>query len=116
VGAQIRAWEKSHITIAGGTIGDPDEFPEIRARGGLIEIIGSGFAVDGIPVAFGDVSGLSGTLTGLLLSGELLSNTFERANGGVIRLVAVPEPATGLILGAGLIALAARTRRARRSR
>jgi hypothetical protein len=109
---QIRAWNDAHITIAGGTIGS-GYLHQIRTfhSGSLIEIYGTDFAVDGVPVAYGDLTAVTGRLTGTLSSGDLLDNTFQRVGGnGTIRLVHNPEPGTGLLLGAGLIALARRRR------
>lgn len=106
---QVRADDSSYLAIAGGTIGG-SSIADIRVLGSaLIEIFGSDFAIDGIPVGFGDVSALTGQLTGTLGSGELIDNDFEHVLGaGTIRLMPIPEPGAGLLLAAGLIALARR--------
>jgi len=114
VEAQVRGFDAAHITIAGGSIGSGGAQAEIRTfNQALIEIIGSDFAIDGIPVAFGDISAASGRITGRLASGDLLDDRFERVSGqGTIRLIANPEPGTGLLVALGLLALGAARRRA----
>jgi hypothetical protein len=58
-----------------------------------VTIVGSGFAVDGVPVPFGDLTAMSGTLTGTLQSGEALDLPFNRFTSGSILLVAQPNVA-----------------------
>ena len=83
---------------------------------GIAEIDGSGFAVNGVPVAFGDVSATTGVLTGVLASGDPLSVSFYRSGFstlGQIQLVDVPEPQT-LTLVAGTIVVGICLRRIHR--
>ena len=59
----------------------------------MIEIHGHGFAVDGVPIAYGDLTAMKGRITGVLASGQLLDNTFERqVAASTIRLIMNPEP------------------------
>ena len=74
-------------------------------------MVGAGFEVDGIPVPYGDLTALTGTLTGTLLSGDSLYAEFGQGSSyytGTITLV--PEPTTALLLGIGLAGLALRRR------
>ena len=112
VGLQVRAWDRGQITIAGGTIGTSGAYPQIRSFGqAVIDILGHDFAIDGVAVPLGEISALTGRITGTLASGDLLDYRFERVTTSAIRLIANPEPGTGLLLGFGLIALGARWRR-----
>jgi hypothetical protein len=101
----------------GGGIEGNGAVAEIRSFGNaVIEIHGHSFAVDGVPIAYGDLTAMKGRITGVLASGELLDNTFERqVAASTIRLIMNPEPGTGLMLGAGLFALALRCRSRSRS-
>ncbi len=58
--------------MSGGTV-----WQRIWAGGSsVIEIIGSDFMVDGVPVPYGDLTAQTGTLTGTLASGDAIDNTF----------------------------------------
>jgi hypothetical protein len=96
------------IVWTGGTVGD-----SLMAQGAsLIEIVGTGSMVNGVPVPFGDVVELTGQLTGTLVLGEPINNTFYQGGSsyaGTIRLV--PEPSTALLLAFGLVGIAAGRRR-----
>ncbi len=111
----VEAWDYSRVTISGGTIGG-----RIAAvRDGLITLVGANFAVNGIPVAYGDFAsnyGIMGTITGTLGSGDLLDNSFSISGSGA-DITFIPEPGTILLLGlGGLGVLKKRAESARRSR
>lgn len=91
-------------TLEGGTVSEMHVFSDYST----LSIRGSGFAVDGIPVPYGDLTPLTGTLTGTLASGDAISSAFTREDffsPGTITLI--PEPSTTLLLACGLAGLAA---------
>lgn len=74
----------------------------------IVEIQGSDFQVDGIPVGSGDVVPASGEITGLLADGSPFAAMFTRQISpdnriATIRLVQIPEPGT---LSIAILALA----------
>jgi hypothetical protein len=101
----VRALDSSKLTITGGTVGDrlqALDFSTIVMSGGTvgttidaddsatIEIIGRHFKVDWSPVPYGDLTALTGELSGVLASGEHLVNEFHQGGGaftGTIRLI-----------------------------
>jgi hypothetical protein len=116
------ARDDSRILLTAGSLGVPHTIK--AADNGLIEIVGSGFQVDGVGVGFGDRVATDGILSGVLASGENFDTLFFQGGGsvgpagpfwtGTIRLVAVPEPSSVLMIGLGLCILAgARPRSAR---
>lgn len=105
----VDAWHNSRLTISGGSITD-----HIAAvEGGLITLVGTDFAVDGTPVAYGDfVSdfGIIGSITGTLANDDALDIEFQLVGvGGDITFI--PEPAMVLLLGLGGLGLLRRRRR-----
>jgi len=116
VGADILAYDSSNITI-----------------------VGSGFAVDNVPVPDGPIAATSGVLTGTLESGEPIDNRFCHSGStvcsglsadGLITLAAplggfaasipdwvfaasIPEPDNALLCSAALLSLAVLRARAR---
>jgi len=99
----VEAWDNSRVTISGGTIGG-----RIAAvRDGLITLVGSNFAVNGTPVAYGDFASdyaTSGTLMGILANGDVLNNSFSLIQPGA-DITFIPEPGTILLLGLGGLAV-----------
>lgn len=115
VGDYLVAYDDSLVTLSGGSIGG-----EVWAwDSSTITIVGSGFEVNGTPVPFGNLTALTGTLTGTLLFGDSLNNVFRQGGyndgsqvySGTITLV--PEPSTAPLVGFGLLGLLAVGRRRR---
>lgn len=104
------------IRWKGGSVGGP----LVAYDDAVIEIVGDDFAVDGVPVALGDLGALfeHGVLSGRLATGDLFSVSFFQGGysgdvTGTIRLI--PEPRSFELASAallGLTALAARPRAA----
>lgn len=136
----LRANESSNVTISGGTVDWllAQGFSTVTVSGGTIRnelvadgaatitIVGQGFAVDGVHVPYGDLTALTGTLTGTLASGDPVDNAFFQGGGdhtGTIALapagdILVPALSSGgkLALAAALIGSVAMRRRRSRSR
>ena len=112
IASEIYAFGDSYIEIYGSTITDVINVRE----NSLVEIYGSNFAVDGIPVDYGQITVgtinelgmLTGTLTGTLDSGELINNAFNIDPDATIYIV--PEPATLLLFCVGSLWLRRRYR------
>jgi len=130
IGDKLYAFDSSNVIVSGGSIGD-----EINSYGGLITVSGgsigtsliaglncadrghliiegSNFAIDGVPVGYGELHSVLGDvwsmepdrrLTGTLLSGDQIDNVFYINEGSSITLI--PEPATLLLLGLGAVML-----------
>jgi hypothetical protein len=98
----------AHVTIEGGTIGGRIEARDLA--GERITVVGSQFAVDGIPVPYGPIAAMEGTLTGLLASGDPIDVAFARDYSYTLIELApgVPEPSTALLLGSAAVGLMAR--------
>lgn len=80
------------------------------AGGGLVNVYGSNFSVDGMPVGPGVVALPSGTLRGVL-ENDTVASDISFINGGTLNLINVPEPTSlGLLTAAGGLL----TRRSRR--
>ena len=112
IASELYAFGESYVEISGGVIVD-----ELNVRdNSLLEIYGSNFAVDGIPVGYGPITEgtvneldmLTGTLTGTLVSSDLLNNAFNIDPGATIILV--PEPTMLLLVGLGALCFRRRTR------
>ena len=107
-------FESGTAVVSGGTlrIGQPvdagilavNEFATLTVRG-------SGFAVDGSLVPYGPLVATSGTLSGVLASGDLINNPFIRDAATAQIVLALPEPTTALLLACGLVGLGAAHRR-----
>ena len=90
----LEAWGSSVITISGGTVASSltaFSSSTVTLSGGTVEgwihalhssnitIMGTGFAVDGTPVPYDDLSAQTGVLTGRLVSGDSINNQFVHA-------------------------------------
>jgi hypothetical protein len=109
VGGQLQTWGNGQVILSGGVV-----MSNLSAfDSGQITIVGSNFAIDGIPVDFGqyfasDFAGGQGILTGMLFSGDLLNNSFYISTDASITLI--PEPASLLLLSLGsLLAIQKKT-------
>lgn len=94
--------------ISGGTLGG-----DIVVGYGHLEILGTNFAIDGVPVASGPVTQVTGTLTGTLRSGDPIDNAYELSSLEATTLT-VPEPSWLRLQGAvvaSLFVLRSRRRR-----
>jgi hypothetical protein len=86
---------------------------ELVAGGnGKLIINGSNFAIDGTPFVSGQITSILGgdfsnepsrRLTGILANGDIINNQF--LIGNTAEIVLVPEPATLLLLGFGMVML-----------
>ena len=98
------AFDESHVFVSGGTIADEIDVRDISQ----VTISGSDFGIDGVPVDYGKITTgsidefgrLTGTLTGILQTGDTLNNVFYIEPDASIFLV--PEPATALMFGIGI--------------
>jgi hypothetical protein len=110
----LYAYDSSTVTMSGGTVEGIYRYENLYASdSSVITISGIDFMVDGTPVPFGDLSALTGTLTGTLTSGDFIDNVFYQGGyagtyTGIIRLV--PEPSTAALLALGLVGIAAMRR------
>ncbi|MEB2344543.1 MAG: hypothetical protein OZ948_07385 [Deltaproteobacteria bacterium] len=99
----LSVYDRSQVTIRGGSFVSLGSGPEPGHLGvydeGVVRVYGTGFAIDGIPVPLGPVTG-GGRLTGILESGEPLDVGFGVSSSAVLLLV--PEPAPALLLASGL--------------
>ena len=108
VNGYVYVGESSQVTMSGGTIGTT---LRLGTSGELI-IDGYNFAVDGSPVGFGEITSILGgayddepfrLLTGILASGDVISNQFKIGENASINLI--PEPATLALLLIGSLVL-----------
>lgn len=94
----LYVYDNSQVNISGGHMGPCSK--DICINGGVVSIYGSDFAVNGIPIAYGeyyysDFSGAVIRLTGTLASGETFNNTCY-VDG---KLVLVPSSTYTLTMG-----------------
>jgi hypothetical protein len=103
------------INVLGGQIGAINVVPTMQPQRGQFNIFGSKFMLDGTPVGPGPVTAPTGLLSGVLQSGEAFSSSFDQGDDGVSNINLVPEPGTGALFALGLVAIANRPRRMRKS-
>jgi hypothetical protein len=103
IGNSLLADDTSQINFFGGSVGDS----LIADFDGVLTIIGSDFAVDGVPFGYGELTSILGGiyhlepsrhLTGTLASGGSIDNDFYIGNDAKIELIPVPAPGA-LVLG-----------------
>ncbi len=111
----------AEVDVHGGTFTDTDNFflpPTIYdLNGGIVNIYGQNFTVNGVPAGSGQVAG--GLITGTLQDNPASAVTTLNVEGlfgtgaaVTVNLIVVPEPATsGTLLAAGVGLLATRGRR-----
>lgn len=108
LGHVLRAHDNSQLTLSGGII---DSYLFSTDNAELI-INGSNFAIDGIPVGFGEITSILGgyvgnepsrRITGTLANGDAINNQFQVGYSASINLI--PEPATISLLALGFLLL-----------
>jgi len=108
IGTNLVAIHYSSVIFSGGTIGDKIYAGNDVQNSSVITFYGSDFAINGVPVGYGefDTGGadwVSGTLTGTLANNDHLNNQFYIY--GDSHIVLTPEPATIFLLGLGTVML-----------
>ncbi len=103
VGGAVEAHQSGVVRINGGSIAGPLRSFDTGFLQSLIEVRGTGFAVDGVPISDGPLTAPSGRLTGTLTSGDPIDVNFEHLGAnGAQGLITVPEPTS---LAPALLAL-----------
>lgn len=110
VEGRLVAGVSARVTWRGGSVEGA-----VSARdSSTIDVVGSGFAMDGVPVPYGVIEAEFGTLTGMLESGEPVDK-FVSNFGTTGTIALVPEPSPALLLAAAWIAVGGLHRRRRGS-
>jgi len=115
VAENLEAFSQSSLVMLSGTVGGDARtagtgYLEIRGGeivGGLVALETSTIAVVGedFNLPMGDISTLTGTLTGVLADGTPLSINFGRASTASIVLLPIPEPSTLILFTVGAVGL-----------
>jgi hypothetical protein len=111
IDAGILAANGAIVTWSGGTIGSGAIGTLSAYNVSTIEVVGTGFALDGEPIPFGPLPASYGILTGTLASGEAFqAGVFNQDPYGVYNgtiVVVAPEPQLAGLLASGAIVLLA---------
>jgi hypothetical protein len=109
-GGGLIVQDRARVDIHSGAANAVDDSLSVSSQG-IVQLFGTDFLLDGTPIGPGDITALaggatrSGTLAGILESGDALEIDFTVQQAGVIRIV--PEPTAVPALGpVGLVALA----------
>jgi len=110
----MQANDTTEMTLKNVTLANPgtaavDGHQLYSDETAIVTVFGLDFAIDGIPVAPGDVTALAGRLVVTNLDGTTFDGYFGRAATATIRLV--PEPAAMSLLTIGAVALTVRRRK-----
>ena len=77
ISADLTAMEWSSITMSGGSVVANHDITAQHSSS--ITFVGSDFELNGVPLDFGEVVFVQGTLTGMLASGDILDNLVTRS-------------------------------------
>jgi len=102
------ASDNSEIIISGGKIkigaeiyaGWPETIPSEPEDNSTITLLGTNFAINGMPVDYGQIDAIeypTGFLSGTLANGDLVGNQFQIYGSSKI-ILAVPEPRSIILL------------------
>jgi len=108
IGHEVEVYGNSQVDILGGSIGGRLVSSDLA----VLTIHGWDFALDGEPVGYCELTSIYGLglpyeyprhLTGTLFSGEPIDNDFYILGGA--KIILIPEPASILLMGFGVLAI-----------